>query len=220
MGNSASTAGPGDREVSTDGFRVLSVQPNSPASDIIVFPSAEAARDGLRAPLHASLISYLDFIVSVNGEALTEESEWFADEIKANVDQPVILEIFNYKWGKFRTVQVVPRSNWGGEGLLGLHVRFDSMEKAAESVLHVVDVAPGSPAADAGLVAADDFILGSAEGSFESVGRPAQCPHIQLLLLWAVYKMYPPLAGPASHTACWDSIFSTPVSIISGGRIW
>ena len=150
---------------------MLSVQPNSPASDVIVFPSAEAARDGLRTPLHTALVSYLDFILSVNGEPLDEESDWFAEEIKQNVGQPVILEIYNVKWRKYRTVQVVPRvSNWGGDGFLGLHVRWDSMERAAECVLHVVDVAAGSPADEAGIVpTGDDFILGSAEGAFESV---------------------------------------------------
>ena len=154
------------------GFRVLNVQPHSPASDVVVFPSAEAARDGLRSPLHASLVSYLDFIVSVNGEPLGgEDSEFFAEEIRANINQPVILEVFNVMNQKLRTLQVVPRTDWGGEGLLGLHVKFDVITGAAESVLHVTEVEPGSPAAVAGLTAGDDYILGSAEGVFENVSR-------------------------------------------------
>ena len=157
------------------GFRVLSVQPHSPAADTVVFPSADAARDGLRAPLRAALVSYLDFIISVNGDLLDADSSWFADELKDNVGKPVILEVFNYKSGKFRTVQVVPRSDWGGEGLLGLHVRWDSILKSADAVLHVVDVAAGSPAAAAGLTAGDDYVLGAPEGAFESVRVCGRC---------------------------------------------
>ena len=148
---------------------MLSVQPRSPAADTIVFPTVEAARDGLRAPLHAPLVSFLDFIISINGDVLEADSSWFGEELRENKDKPVILEVYNYKSGRTRTVQVVPREGWGGEGLLGLHVRWDSIATAAESVLHVTDVAPGSPAAAAGLVPGDDWVLGAPEGSFQSV---------------------------------------------------
>ena len=150
---------------------MLSVQPRSPAAHSIVFPNAEAARDGLRAPLEAPLISYLDFILSVNGDVLEPDSAWFAEELRENAGQPVILEVFNYKSGRARTVQVVPQEGWGGEGLLGLHVRWDSIVKAPDAVLHVVDVVAGSPAATAGLSAGDDFVLGAPEGAFDSVRR-------------------------------------------------
>ena len=149
---------------------MLNVQPNSPSSDVIVFPSADAARDGLRSPLHSALTSYLDFIISVNGDVLTaEDTEYFAEEVRSNAGQPVILEVYNIKCQKLRTLQVVPRDDWGGEGLLGLHVKWDAIDGCAESALHVADVAPSSPAAIAGLVAGDDFILGGVDGVFENV---------------------------------------------------
>lgn len=152
---------------------MLNVQPHSPAADVVVFPSAEAARDGLRAPFACALVSYLDFIVSVNGEALgPEDADYFAQEIRENGGQPVILEVFNAKAGKLRTVQVVPRPGWGGDGLLGLHVKWDAVVGAAEAVLHVTDVEPSSPAALAGLAPGDDYILGSPDGVFESVRSP------------------------------------------------
>jgi hypothetical protein len=164
---------------------VLNVQPHSPASDVVVFPSAEAARDGLRTAVHTSLVSYLDFIVSVNGEPLgPDDSELFAEEVRANEGAPVILEVWNVKASKLRTVQVVPRSGWGGDGLLGLHVKYDSLDDGsggdggggggggsggADAALHVTDVEPFSPAALGGLLPGDDFILGSNEGAFDSV---------------------------------------------------
>jgi hypothetical protein len=148
---------------------VLNVQRGSPAADTVVFPSAEAARAGQREPVHAALVSYLDFIVSINGDVLEPESPWFVDELQHNMGKPVILEVYNYKSETWRTVQVVPRAGWGGEGLLGLHVRWDSIERAAEAALHVVGVAAGSPAAAAGLLPGDDFILGAPEGVFDGI---------------------------------------------------
>ncbi|MEQ2164421.1 Golgi reassembly-stacking protein 2 [Goodea atripinnis] len=50
---------------------------------------------------------------------------------------------------------------WGGQGLLGASVRFCSFEGANENVWHVLDVEGNSPAALAGLIAHDDFIVGA-----------------------------------------------------------
>jgi hypothetical protein len=73
--------------------------------------------------------------------------------------------------------QVTPSSDWGGEGLLGLQVRFDAVDApgAPEEgdddawALHVVEVEEGSPAALAGLRALDDWILGAHDTSFADI---------------------------------------------------
>ena len=49
---------------------------------------------------------------------------------------------------------------------MGVTVRFDTFEKAEEHLVHVVEVEPGSPAAEAGLFAAEDYVLGTAEIAF------------------------------------------------------
>ena len=50
---------------------------------------------------------------------------------------------------------------WGGQGLLGISIRFCSFEGATENVWHVLDVQPNSPAAIAGLHSDTDYIIGS-----------------------------------------------------------
>lgn len=50
---------------------------------------------------------------------------------------------------------------WGGQGLLGISIRFCSFEGARENVWHVVQVQPNSPAEIAGLQSNVDYILGA-----------------------------------------------------------
>ncbi|XP_044032552.1 Golgi reassembly-stacking protein 2-like isoform X2 [Siniperca chuatsi] len=60
-----------------------------------------------------------------------------------------------------RELEVIPSNMWGGQGLLGASVRFCSFEGANENVWHILDVEANSPAALAGLIAHDDFIVGA-----------------------------------------------------------
>jgi hypothetical protein len=61
-------------------------------------------------------------------------------------------------------VVVVPSDNWNGDGVLGAAIRFCSWKNVAEAVWHVTRVHPNSPAEKAGLIADNDFIIGSPEG--------------------------------------------------------
>lgn len=58
------------------GYRVLSVEPASPATTLLTMPDAAAARtpEG-RAPRPSQLIAYLDVIVSINGILLDADAE-------------------------------------------------------------------------------------------------------------------------------------------------
>ncbi|KAG9476515.1 hypothetical protein GDO78_003190 [Eleutherodactylus coqui] len=85
----------------------------------------------------------------------------FKDLLKANMEKPVKLEVYNTKAMKVREVEVTPSNMWGGQGLLGASVRFCSFQGANEHVWHVLDVEPNSPAALAGLQAHTDYIVGS-----------------------------------------------------------
>ena len=72
----------------------------------------------------------------------------------------------------------MPSNTWGGQGLLGVSIRFCSFEGASENVWHVLvsatvggvvtppspspqEVQDNSPASQANLVAHTDYILGS-----------------------------------------------------------
>ena len=47
--------------------------------------------------------------------------------------------------------------------MLGVTIRFDTFKDAEEQMLHVLEVAPNSPAELAGLQPFKDYLLGTAE---------------------------------------------------------
>ncbi|XP_030625400.1 Golgi reassembly-stacking protein 1b [Chanos chanos] len=129
-------------EGGTGGYHVHGVQENSPAEK-------------------AGLEPFFDFILSIGHTRLNKENDTLKDLLKANVEKPVKLEVYSSKAMKIRELEVIPSNMWGGQGLLGASVRFCSYQGANESVWHVLDVEPNSPAALAGLQAHHDFIIGA-----------------------------------------------------------
>ncbi|XP_037312438.2 Golgi reassembly-stacking protein 2-like isoform X2 [Pungitius pungitius] len=109
----------------------------------------------------AGLEPFFDFILSIGNTRLNKESDLLKDLLKANVEKAVKLEVFNSKSQRVRELEVTPSNMWGGQGLLGASVRFCSFEGANENVWHVLDVEANSPAALAGLIDHDDFIVGA-----------------------------------------------------------
>lgn len=138
MGLGASSEQPAGGE----GFHLHGVQENSPAQQ-------------------AGLEPYFDFIITIGHSRLNKENDTLKALLKANVEKPVKLEVFNMKTMKVREVEVVPSNMWGGQGLLGASVRFCSFRRASEHVWHVLDVEPASPAALAGLRPYTDYVVGS-----------------------------------------------------------
>ena len=59
-----------------------------------------------------------------------------------------------------REVFITPSTLWGGQGLLGISIRFCSFEGANENVWHILDVQDKSPAEAAGLRPFTDFVIG------------------------------------------------------------
>ena len=60
-----------------------------------------------------------------------------------------------------RQTQIIPSEHWGGQGLLGVSIRFCSFEGANQNVWHIIDVKPNSPASFAGLQSNNDYVLGA-----------------------------------------------------------
>ena len=77
----------------------------------------------------------------------------------ANVNQSISLDVFNAKARKLRIVSIVPNVDWGGDGLVGCSVRFCRFEHAGQSIWHVLEVEPNSPASEAGLRSNTDYIV-------------------------------------------------------------
>ncbi|KAH8054829.1 hypothetical protein JL722_8780 [Aureococcus anophagefferens] len=95
MGQGASA-----EEADATGYRVLGVQPNSPASDV-------------------GLVSFFDFVVAVDGSE----------------DRPLPCVVYNLKSRQTRSVTITPTRNWGGQGMLGVTIRFDTYHKADEHLV-------------------------------------------------------------------------------------
>ena len=62
---------------------------------------------------------------------------------------------------QIREVSITPSAHWGGQGLLGISIRFCSFEGANENVWHILEVKPTSPAEAAGLRPFTDYIIGA-----------------------------------------------------------
>nr|CAJ82834.1 golgi reassembly stacking protein 2 [Xenopus tropicalis] len=139
MGGSNSVEIPGG---GTEGYHVLRVQENSPGH-------------------RAGLEPFFDFIVSINGIRLNKDNDTLKDLLKANVEKPVKMVVYSSKTLELRETSVTPSNMWGGQGLLGVSIRFCSFEGANENVWHVLEVEPNSPAALAGLRAHSDYIIGA-----------------------------------------------------------
>lgn len=67
-----------------------------------------------------------------------KDNDTFKEMLKASIDKQVKLTIYSSKTQTVRTVTIVPSNNWGGQGLLGVSIRFCSFEGASENVWHVL----------------------------------------------------------------------------------
>lgn len=140
--------GTSQEELDAVGYRVLGVQPNSPASS-------------------AGLVSFFDFVVAANNYPLKVLDNTFVDMIKESENKPLPLTIYNIKSETTRDVVITPQRNWGGQGMLGVTIRFDSFWRAEESLVRVLEILPDSPAELAGLNPLTDYMLGTAEKVFD-----------------------------------------------------
>ncbi|XP_076025934.1 Golgi reassembly-stacking protein 2-like [Genypterus blacodes] len=133
----------------TEGYHVLRVQENSPGH-------------------RAGLEPFFDFIISIGDTRLNKDNDTLKEMLKLNVEKPVIMELYSSKTLTVREATVTPSNMWGGQGLLGVSIRFCSFEGANENVWHVLEVEPNSPAALGGLRAHNDYIIGADTAMNES----------------------------------------------------
>lgn len=137
MGSSHSVEIPGG---GTEGYHVLRVQDGSP---------------GQKAGLEA----FFDFIVSVGNTRLDQDNDTLKELLKAGVDKELTMTVYSSKTQSVRQTVIVPSLTWGGQGLLGVSIRFCSFEGSNENVWHVLEVHPSSPAEMAGLRPFTDYII-------------------------------------------------------------
>jgi len=126
----------------TEGYHVLRVQDGSP---------------GQKAGLEA----FFDFIVAIGNTRLNQDNDTLKHLLKANVEKEIAVTIYSSKTQMVREAFLTPSTLWGGQGLLGVSIRFCSFEGANENVWHILEVNAGSPAELAGLRAFSDYIIGA-----------------------------------------------------------
>ncbi|XP_071941913.1 Golgi reassembly-stacking protein 2-like [Antedon mediterranea] len=143
MGGTASAEVPGG---GTEGYHVLRVQENSP---------------GHKAGLEA----FFDFIIAIGNSRLDKDDDTLKKILKDHEERPLKMLVYSSKSLKVREVTLTPSTRWGarwgGQGLLGVSIRFCSFEGANENVWHVLDVQPNSPASLAGFRSNTDYIIGA-----------------------------------------------------------
>jgi len=58
--------------------------------------------------------------------------------LKAAVNKELTITVYSSKTQSVRRTKIVPSMTWGGQGLLGVSIRFCSFEGANENVWHVL----------------------------------------------------------------------------------
>ncbi|XP_066254788.1 Golgi reassembly-stacking protein 2 [Euwallacea similis] len=139
MGNSGSVDIPGG---GSDGYHVLRVQENSPGAKVGLQP-------------------FFDFIVSLNGIRMDKDDDRLKTILKTNIGKTVPVILYNCKSQSVRNINIEPSNSWGGQGLLGISIKFCSFEVAKDNVWHILEVNPNSPAEIAGLKPFSDYIIGT-----------------------------------------------------------
>ncbi|CAI2351234.1 unnamed protein product [Caenorhabditis sp. 36 PRJEB53466] len=139
MGSSESVPIPGG---GTEGYHVLRVQENSPGAV-------------------AGLEPFFDFIVSIGNIRLDKDNDTMKEVLKQHIEKPLEITVYNSKSQSVRQTSIIPSQNWGGQGLLGVSIRFCSFDGASQHVWHIISVQPNSPASLAGLITDTDYILGA-----------------------------------------------------------
>lgn len=114
------------------------------------------------SPAHlAGLVPFFDFIQIVDGNDIAaRESHFFREYLTQSTGKMIKLEVYNSKTQGTREVFLTPNSTWGGQGLLGCSINWETMEKALSFAWHILDVCKGSNAERAGFQSYRDYIVG------------------------------------------------------------
>ncbi|KAJ8879682.1 hypothetical protein PR048_020290 [Dryococelus australis] len=124
---------------------------------ILLLSSVQDGSPGQKAGLEA----FFDFIVAIGNTRLDQDNDTLKELLKASVDRDLKMTVYSSKTQAVREVTIIPSTLWGGQGLLGVSIRFCSFEGANENVWHILEVHPSSPAELAGLRPFSDYIIGA-----------------------------------------------------------
>lgn len=109
----------------------------------------------------AGLEAFFDFIIAIDNIRLDQDNDTLKELLKSNANKTIKVTVYSSKTQTVREVNLTPNATWGGQGLLGVSIRFCSFEGANENVWHILEVHPSSPAEAAGLRSFTDYIIGA-----------------------------------------------------------
>lgn len=67
-----------------------------------------------------------------------QDNDTLKELLKAGVNKELTITVYSSKTQAVRRTKIVPSMTWGGQGLLGVSIRFCSFEGANENVWHVL----------------------------------------------------------------------------------
>ncbi|KAI9786796.1 MAG: hypothetical protein M1816_007804 [Peltula sp. TS41687] len=105
---------------------------------------------------------WFDFVIGINGRPIDDpDPHLFAQEVRNCAGASVTLGLWSAKGQRIRDLRVsVPSADLPS---LGLTLQWTAIS-STEDVWHILDVAPNSPAEQAGLLPYGDYIIGTPEG--------------------------------------------------------
>lgn len=136
------------------GYRILSVDENSPISELPVEPM-------------------LDFILyppPKPSNSTTPDDQWprFEEWIRTSEGKEVEMWFYNMASQSKWNAKITPRK-WSGKGLLGANIHFESYTDAQSNVIKVLSIYVNSPMHKAGLIIHKDYLLGTEQDHFTSI---------------------------------------------------
>jgi len=86
------------------------------------------------------LQAFFDFIVSLNRIRLDQDNDTLKEILKTNINKPIEMCVYSSKSQTVRQLTITPSDCWGGQGLLGVSIRFCSFQNASENVWRILEV--------------------------------------------------------------------------------
>eukprot|EP01062_Namystynia_karyoxenos_P056919 TRINITY_DN4784_c0_g2_i1.p1 TRINITY_DN4784_c0_g2~~TRINITY_DN4784_c0_g2_i1.p1 ORF type:complete len:402 (+),score=91.47 TRINITY_DN4784_c0_g2_i1:87-1292(+) len=113
--------------------------------------------------VEAGLVPYFDIILEAGGRHVGPEkgaTGRFRRAIAAAEGGELPLTVYSLRTQRERRTTLRPRTGWGGVGLAGVAVAWESASAAQSGAWHVLAVQPDSPADVAGIRNGRDYIIG------------------------------------------------------------
>ena len=67
-----------------------------------------------------------------------QDNDTLKDILRTGIDKPLDITVYSSKTQSLRQTIIVPSVTWGGQGLLGISIRFCSFDGANQNVWHIL----------------------------------------------------------------------------------